>query len=164
MSDALYPGSFDPVTLGHLDLIARGAALFGRLVVAVADNPRKKAVFTAAERVAMLRRHTKKHRNVEVVSFSGLVVDHAKAHGLDVLLRGVRTTSDFEFEYQMALTNRSLAPDVETVFMMPSEATSYVSSRLVKEVARLGGDITGLVPREVIARLQARYAGRKDRA
>jgi pantetheine-phosphate adenylyltransferase len=159
MSDALYPGSFDPVTLGHLDLIARGAALFGRLVVAVADNPRKKAAFTAAERVAMLRRHTKRHTNVEVVSFSGLVVDYAKAHRLDVLLRGVRTTSDFEFEYQMALTNRSLAPDVETVFMMPSAEYAFLSSTLIKEVVGNGGDASRWVPKDVERALAKRLRG-----
>jgi pantetheine-phosphate adenylyltransferase len=158
MSDALYPGSFDPVTLGHLDLIARGASLFGRLVVAVADNPRKKAAFTAAERVAMLRRHTKRHRNVEVVSFSGLVVDYAKAHGIGVLLRGVRTTSDFEFEYQMALTNRSLAPDVETVFMMPSAEFAFLSSTLIKEVVGSGGDASRWVPKDVERALAKRLA------
>ena len=159
MSDALYPGSFDPVTLGHLDLIARGAALFGRLVVAVADNPRKKAVFTAAERVAMLRKHTKRHENVEVVSFSGLVVDYAKAQRLDVLLRGVRTTSDFEFEYQMALTNRSLAPDVETVFMMPSAEYAFLSSTLIKEVVGSGGDASRWVPKDVERALAKRLRG-----
>ena len=159
MSNALYPGSFDPVTLGHLDLIARGAALFPRVVVAVADNPRKKAVFTAAERVAMLRRHTKKHRNVEIVSFSGLVVDYAKQHGLDVLLRGVRTTSDFEFEYQMALTNRSLAPDVETVFMMPSNEYAFLSSTLIKEVVGNGGDASRWVPKDVERALAKRLGG-----
>lgn len=159
MSDALYPGSFDPVTLGHLDLIARGAALFGRLVVAVADNPRKKAVFTAQERVAMLRKHTKSHRNVEVVSFSGLVVDFAKSERLDVLLRGVRTTSDFEFEYQMALTNRSLAPDVETVFMMPSAEYAFLSSTLIKEVVGAGGDASRWVPKDVERELAKRLRG-----
>jgi pantetheine-phosphate adenylyltransferase len=159
MSDALYPGSFDPVTLGHLDLIARGAALFSRLVVAVADNPRKKAVFTAEERVAMLRKHTKGHGNVEVVSFSGLVVDYAKANGLGVLLRGVRTTSDFEFEYQMALTNRSLASEVETVFMMPSAEFAFLSSTLIKEVVGNGGDASRWVPKDVERALARRLRG-----
>ncbi len=159
MSDALYPGSFDPVTLGHLDLIARGAALFGRLVVAVADNPRKKAVFTAEERVAMLRRHTKAHRNVEIVSFTGLVVDYAKANRLGVLLRGVRTTSDFEFEYQMALTNRSLAADIETVFMMPSAEFAFLSSTLIKEVVGNGGDASRWVPKDVERALAKKLRG-----
>jgi pantetheine-phosphate adenylyltransferase len=149
MKRALYPGSFDPVTLGHLDLIARGAGLFDRLVVAVADNPRKKATFTVEERVAMLARHTKKHRNVEVATFAGLAVDFAKAHGLSVLLRGVRTASDFEFEFQMALTNRSLAPGVETAFMMPSAEFAFLSSTLIKEVVGAGGDASRWVPRDV---------------
>jgi pantetheine-phosphate adenylyltransferase len=156
MKRALYPGSFDPVTLGHLDLIARGAGLFDRLVVAVADNPRKKATFTVEERVAMLRRHTKKQRNVEVASFTGLAVDFAKANGLAVLLRGVRTASDFEFEFQMALTNRSLAPGVETAFMMPSEEFAFLSSTLIKEVVGAGGDASRWVPKDVERALEKR--------
>jgi len=153
---ALYPGSFDPVTFGHLDLIARGAGLFDRLVVAVADNPRKKATFTVDERVAMLRRHSKKHRNVEVAAFAGLAVDFAKANGLAVLLRGVRTTSDFAFEHQMALTNRSLAPAVETVFMMPSAEWTFLSSTLIKEVVAAGGDASRWAPKDVSAALAKR--------
>jgi len=156
---ALYPGSFDPVTFGHLDLIARGAGLFDRLVVAVADNPRKKAAFTVEERVAMLRRHIGRKRGVEVTSFTGLAVDFARAHRLGTLLRGVRTTSDFEFEHQMALTNRSLAPDVETVFMMPSEEYSYLSSTLIKEVVGAGGDASRWVPRDVERALSKRLRG-----
>jgi pantetheine-phosphate adenylyltransferase len=159
MKRALYPGSFDPVTHGHLDLIARGAGLFDRLVVAVADNPRKKATFTVAERVAMLRRHAKAHRNVEVASFTGLAVDFAKERGLSVLLRGVRTTSDFEFEHQMALTNRSLAPGVETVFMMPSEEYAFLSSTLIKEVVGAGGDAGRWVPKDVERALAKRLRG-----
>jgi len=159
MKRALYPGSFDPVTLGHLDLIARGAGLFDRLVVAVADNPRKKATFTVDERVAMLRRHTKKQRNVEVASFTGLAVDFAKANGLAVLLRGVRTASDFEFEFQMALTNRSLAPGVETAFMMPSEEFAFLSSTLIKEVVGAGGDASRWVPKDVERALAKRLRG-----
>jgi pantetheine-phosphate adenylyltransferase len=146
---ALYPGSFDPVTLGHLDLIGRGARLFDRLVVAVADNPRKKAVFSVEERMAMLTRHVKKHRGVEVASFTGLAVEFAKKNGLGVLLRGVRTASDFEFEYQMALTNRSLEGGVETVFMMPSNEFAFLSSTLIKEVVGAGGDASRWVPRDV---------------
>ena len=159
MRSALYPGSFDPVTLGHLDLIARGAALFDRLVVAVADNPRKKAVFTVDERLAMLRRSTKKHRNVTVASFSGLVVDYAAANDIDVLLRGVRTTSDFEFEYQMALTNRSLEPRVETVFMMPAAEFAFLSSSLIKDVVGNGGDASRWVPKDVERALVKRLRG-----
>jgi pantetheine-phosphate adenylyltransferase len=157
---ALYPGSFDPVTLGHLDLIARGASLFDRLVVAVADNPRKKAVFRVDERVAMLARHTRRHRGVEVVSFTGLAVEFAKANDLSVLLRGVRTTSDFEFEYQMALTNRALEKGVETVFMMPSEEFAFLSSTLIKEVVGAGGDATRWVPKDVHRALAKRLAAR----
>lgn len=159
MRKALYPGSFDPVTRGHLDLIARGAALFGRLVVAVADNPRKKPAFTVEERVAMLRRHTRKLRNVEVASFAGLAVDFAEGRGLGVILRGARTTSDFEFEYQMALTNRSLAPAVETVFLMPSEEFAFLSSSLIKEVVASGGDASRWVTNDVERALAKRLRG-----
>jgi pantetheine-phosphate adenylyltransferase len=159
VSGALYPGSFDPVTFGHLDLIARGAQLFDRLVVAVADNPRKKAVFSAQERVAMLRRHTRRHRNVEVASLTGLAVEFARRNGLEVLLRGVRTVSDFEFEYQMALTNRSLAPDVETVFVMPSAEFAFLSSSLIREVVGNGGDASRWLPKDVHRALAGRLNG-----
>jgi pantetheine-phosphate adenylyltransferase len=159
MRKALYHGSFDPVTRGHLDLIARGAALFGRLVVAVADNPRKKPAFTVEERVAMLRRHTRKHRNVEVASFTGLAVDFAESRGLGAILRGARTTSDFEFEYQMALTNRSLAPAVETVFLMPSEEYAFLSSSLIKEVVASGGTASRWVTPDVERALAKRLRG-----
>jgi pantetheine-phosphate adenylyltransferase len=158
MRRALYPGSFDPVTLGHLDLIARGASLFDTVVVAVAGNPRKKTVFTVAERVAMLQRHTRRHGNVEVVSFSGLAVEFAKKSGLEVLLRGVRTASDFEYEYQMALTNRALERGVETVFMMPSEEYAFLSSTLIKEVVGAGGDASRWIPKDVGRALAKRLA------
>ncbi|MCG3133605.1 MAG: Phosphopantetheine adenylyltransferase [Planctomycetes bacterium] len=157
---ALYPGTFDPVTFGHLDLIARGAALFGRLTVGVADNPRKSPLFTAAERVAMLRRHTKGLANVDVVSFRGLVVDWAAANGASVLLRGVRTTADFEFEYQMALTNRALAPNVESCFVMPSAEYAFLSSSLIKEVVANGGDASRWLPPDVLAAVRAKLAAR----
>jgi pantetheine-phosphate adenylyltransferase len=159
MRTALYPGSFDPLTLGHLDLIARGSRLFDRLVVAVADNPRKRPLFTVAERVEMLARHTKGPANVEVMSFTGLAVEFAKAQGLSVLLRGVRTASDFEFEYQMALTNRSLEGSVETVFMMPSEEFAFLSSTLIKEVVGAGGDASRWVPADVQRALEERLRG-----
>ena len=159
MRSALYPGSFDPVTHGHLDLIARGASLFDRLVVAVADNPRKKPVFTVEERVAMIRRHTKRHRNVEVASFTGLAVEFAKKSDLHVLLRGVRTASDFEFEYQMALTNRALEHEVETVFMMPSHDYAFLSSTLIKEVVGNGADASRWVPKDVERALAKRLRG-----
>jgi pantetheine-phosphate adenylyltransferase len=160
MRRALYAGTFDPVTHGHLDLIERGARLFPGLTVGVADNSRKAALFTPAERVAMLEREVRRRRlrGVRVVSFRGLVVDWAREHGIGVLLRGVRTTSDFEYEYQMALTNRALAGDVESVFVMPSEQFAYLSSTLIREVVRGGGDVSRWVPAEVERALRERLA------
>ncbi len=160
MRRALYAGTFDPVTLGHLDLIDRGVRLFPSLVVGVADNVRKTPLFTAAERVAMLREEIRRSGvgKVEVVSFRGLVVDWARDHGVDVLLRGVRTTSDFEYEYQMALTNRALAGDVESVFVMPSEKYAYLSSTLIREVVRGGGDVSRWVPPAVAKALARKLA------
>ncbi len=161
MRKALYAGSFDPVTLGHLDLIERGRGLFPRLLVGVADNVRKQALFTVPERVALLRDGVRDRgiRGVTVTTVDGLVVEWARAHGVSVLLRGVRTTSDFEFEYQMALTNRALAPDVETVFVMPSERFAYLSSTLIREVVRHGGDVSRWVPPAVEAALRERLGG-----
>ena len=156
---AIYPGSFDPLTNGHLDLIERSLRLFDELVVAVVTNPAKKGLFTDGERVEMIREATRHLREIEIVVFDGLLVDLTARVGARAIIRGLRAVSDFEYEFQMALMNRRLEGDVETVFMMPSEAYSYVSSRLVKEVARLGGDVTGLVPPEVVRRLSARYAG-----
>lgn len=155
---ALYPGTFDPLTYGHLDLIRRGAALFERLTVAVADNPRKTPLFTVRERAASIRRHTLDLPNVDVTSFRGLVVDYAAEHGISVLLRGVRTTADFEFEYQMALTNRALRPAVESVFVMPAEEFAYLSSSLIKEVVANGGDASRWLPPDVLAAVQRRLA------
>jgi len=151
---AIYPGSFDPATNGHLDLIERGSRLFERLVVAVLRNNEKQPLFTVAERVEMLRQCTSHLGNVEICDFSGLLVDFAEQVGAGVVLRGIRAISDYEYEFQMAWMNRRLAPRLETVFMMPGEAYSYLSSRLVKEVARLGRPVTGLVPPLVEARLQ----------
>jgi len=158
MSRALYAGTFDPVTFGHLDLIERGVRLFGTLTVGVADNARKTPLFTAEERVAMVRRGVaeRKLRGVEVVVLRGLVVDWAREHGVTVLLRGVRTTSDFEYEYQMALTNRALEESVESVFVMPSEKYAYLSSTLIREVVRAGGDASRWVPEEVEKALKER--------
>jgi pantetheine-phosphate adenylyltransferase len=146
---ALYPGSFDPITYGHLDLIRRGAELFGALTVAVAVNPSKAPVFTPDERVEMLKFELRDLPSVNVTKFGGLVVEYCQKNGYSVILRGVRTVSDFEFEYQMALTNRALAPDVETVFVMPNEKYSFTSSRLIKEVLDGGGDIARFVPPNV---------------
>lgn len=144
----LYPGTFDPVTLGHLDLIRRGAELFGSVLVAVAENAAKQPLFSAEERVALLRAEVGS-MPVEVEHFRGLVVEHARRRGIGVLLRGVRTVSDFEYEYQMAMTNRELAQDVDTVFIMPSEKYAYLSSRLIKEVYAGGGELRRFLPDRV---------------
>jgi pantetheine-phosphate adenylyltransferase len=143
---AIYPGTFDPITLGHLDVMNRASVVFDRLVVAVAESPRKKLWFDLSERVDMVREATTKLPNLEIVTFDGLLVEFARKQGVGVLVRGLRAFSDFEYEFQMALSNRKLAPDVETVFLMASETYSYVSSSVVREVAELGGDISGMVP------------------
>jgi pantetheine-phosphate adenylyltransferase len=153
---AIYPGSFDPVTNGHLDLIERGAKIFDRLSVAVLHNQDKRPLFSVEERIEMLREVTRRWANVDVDVFDGLLVEYAERRGAQVLLRGIRAISDYEYELQMALMNRKLAPGIETVFMMPAEAYSYLSSRLVKEVFNLGGDISKLVPPLVIERLRAK--------
>ena len=153
---AVYPGSFDPVTYGHLDIIRRGSCLFDRIVVAILRNPEKKALFSLTERKRALLEATRGIPNVSVDSFDGLLVDYARRRGARVIVRGLRALSDFEYEYQMALMNRRLDSEIETVFMMPSEAYSYLSSRLVKEVARLGGSVSGLVPPSVERRLGQR--------
>jgi pantetheine-phosphate adenylyltransferase len=160
---ALYPGSFDPLTNGHVDIIARGARLFERIVVAVLVNPEKAPLFTVPERVELAREVFAEWPNVEVDTFAGLLVDYARAKRATVVVRGLRAISDFEYEMQMALMNRRLSPDLETVFMMPAETYSYVSSRLVKEVFALGGDIAGLVPPVVEARLRERRGARDAR-
>ncbi len=155
MRSAIYPGSFDPVTLGHWDLIQRAAKLVDRLVVAVLHNPAKTPAFTVDERVAMLGELTASLPNVEITTFHGLLVDFAKAQNAQFIVRGVRAFSDFEYEFQMALMNRKLAPELETVFLMPKEKYSAVSSRLVREIGTMGGNLSELVPealRERVAR------------
>ena len=151
---ALYPGSFDPITNGHLDLIARGSRLVGRLIVAVLRNEDKQPLFSVEERIEMLQESVQPWPNVEVGSFDGLLVDYAAARGANLILRGIRAVSDYEHELQMALMNRRLRPEIETAFLMASEAYSFVSSRLVKQVASLGGDVTGMVPPAVAERLK----------
>ena len=158
---AIYPGSFDPVTNGHLDLIQRASNLFDRLVVAVLVNPEKDPLFSPQERVEMLDLVVAHLPNVEVDTFEGLLVDYARSKGARVLLRGIRAVSDYEYELQMALMNRQLEPDMETVFMLPAEAYSYLSSRLVREVARLGGSIKDLVPAAVEERIRAKLLASK---
>ncbi|MGH9356372.1 MAG: pantetheine-phosphate adenylyltransferase [Terriglobia bacterium] len=142
----IYPGSFDPITNGHLDLIQRGSRLFERLVVAVLTNLEKEPLFSAAERVEMLTQVTREMQNVAVDTFSGLLVDYARKKKARAILRGVRAFSDYEYELQMALMNRKLEPELETVFMMPGESFLYISSRLVKEIVQHGGPAAGLVP------------------
>jgi pantetheine-phosphate adenylyltransferase len=154
---AVFPGSFDPVTNGHLDIVDRGLAVFDRVRMAILVNPEKKPLFTVEERVAIIREAYRGNPRVEVDTFSGLLVDYASRVGADVIIRGLRAISDFEYEFQMALMNRRLDPRIETVFMMPAESYSYVSSRLVKEVFQLGGTVTGLVPPVVERRLRDKY-------
>ncbi len=153
---AIYPGSFDPVTYGHLDLVARGAKIFDRLIVGVLQNSAKNPLFSVAERVEMLREGVGRFGNVEVATFEGLLVDFAREQGARAILRGIRAISDYEYELQMAHMNRRLNPEVETIFLMPDVKYSYVSSRLVKEAFRLGGSVEGLVPEWVIERLRQR--------
>ena len=153
---ALYPGTFDPITNGHLDLIQRGSALFDKLIVSILRNEEKKVLFSVADRIEMLSEVTSGLSNVQVGSFDGLLVDYAAECGASVILRGIRAVSDYEYELQMALMNRRLKPEIETVFLMASEAHSFISSRLVKEVIRLGGNISGLVPPSIEGRLRKR--------
>jgi pantetheine-phosphate adenylyltransferase len=156
---AIYPGSFDPITNGHLDLIERGSAFFDKLIVSILRNDEKEALFSVEERMEMLSEVVGGFSNVEVGSFDGLLVDYAAQNGASVILRGIRAVSDYEYELQMALMNRRLRPEIETVFLMAGEAHSFVSSRLVKEVIRLRGNISGLVPPSVEGRLRKRVLG-----
>lgn len=153
---AVYPGSFDPVTYGHLDLIRRGSALFDLLVVAIGVSAEKRPTFSAEERKSMIEAEVKDLPNVKVATFPGLVVDFARRNGLNLILRGLRTVSDFESEFQMALTNRFFAPELETVFVMPGEKWSFTSSRLIKEIVSVGGDVERFVPPFVATALKSR--------
>ncbi len=150
---ALFPGSFDPITNGHVDIIGRGLTVFDEVIVAILVNTEKTPLFTVEERVAIIEDAFSGESRLRVASFSGLLVDYARKASASVIVRGLRAVSDFEYEFQMALMNRRLDPAIETVFMMPAEQYSYLSSRLVKEVAQLGGDVSGLVPPGVAAAL-----------
>jgi pantetheine-phosphate adenylyltransferase len=146
LSLAVYPGSFDPITNGHLDIIERGLSVFDEVIIAILVNPEKRALFSVEQRLAIIRETYADNPRVRVDTFSGLLVDYAVKAGASVIVRGLRAISDFEFEFQMALMNRRLNPQIETVFMMPAESYSYLSSRLVKEVFQLGGSVKDLVP------------------
>jgi pantetheine-phosphate adenylyltransferase len=156
---AIYPGSFDPITAGHLELIKRASALFDKLIVAILRNAEKEALFSVEERTEMVQEVIADFSDAEVASFDGLLVDYAAQRGASVILRGIRAVSDYEYELQMALMNRRLRPEIETVFLLAGEAHSFISSRLVKEVIRLGGNISGLVPPSVEGRLRRRLLG-----
>ena len=155
---ALYPGTFDPITYGHIDVVLRATELFSRVIVLVARNSTKQPMFDAEERVAMIREVFRARRRVEVDSFDGLLVDYARRRRATVIVRGLRAVSDFEFEFQLALTNRKLAPQIDTVFLMPHEKYTYLNSSIVREVARLGGDVSGFVPPAVRRRLLEKVA------
>ena len=153
---AIYPGTFDPVTYGHIDLIKRAAKIFDKVIVAVARNKSKRALFSARERVSMLEDAVRDIKNVQIDDFDGLVVNYVRKAGSSVMVRGLRMLSDFEYEFQMALTNRKLADDIETIFMMPREDYSYISSKLIKEAASLGADVSSFIPKNAHAALKAK--------
>lgn len=157
MTRAIYPGSFDPLTLGHLDVIQRALRLFDEVIVAAALGEGKKPTFTIEERLELIRASLPGEERVKAKKLDGLLVDFVAAERASVVIRGLRAVSDFEFEFQMALMNRRLAPDVETIFLMPKEDYSYISSRIVKEVARLGGDVSGVVPPPVVEALRRKF-------
>ena len=156
MTKAIYPGTFDPPTYGHLDLIERGSKVFDELIVAIGENPFKTPLFTVAERRQMIQKHTQHLKNVKVDAFKGMLVDYVQGQHANIILRGIRTVSDFEEEFQRALTNRVLKNDLETVFVMTSEQYSFLNSRLIKEAASLGGDVSKFVPPEVEKQLIAK--------
>jgi pantetheine-phosphate adenylyltransferase len=158
---AIYPGSFDPLTSGHVDIIERGSRIFDSIIVAILANVEKTPLFSEKERIEIIREVFKDRANVKVETFNGLLVDYAKQKEAHVIVRGLRAVSDFEYEFQMALMNRHLEPSLETVFMMPAEQYTYISSRLIKEVFTLGGEISGLVPPIVEEKLRAKQKAKR---
>jgi pantetheine-phosphate adenylyltransferase len=154
---AIYPGSFDPLTNGHLDLISRGSRLFDRLIVSILNNTQKQPLFELEERIQTIREATAKLTNVEVDSFQGLLVDYASRRGANAILRGIRAISDYEAELQMALMNRRMRPETETIFLMSGEEYSFISSRMIKEIITLGGDVSTFVPEAVASRVGAKF-------
>ena len=164
MLRAIYPGSFDPITNGHLDVLYRASRLFDEVIFAVANNQSKQVLFSVSERVKLMGLSCQHIPNVRVASFNGLLVDFARKSEAKAVVRGLRAVSDFEFEFQTALMNRSLEPGLEALFLMPSEEYSYISSRMVKEVARLGGEVSRFVPKCVEAALKIRFAAEKEQS
>jgi pantetheine-phosphate adenylyltransferase len=154
---AIYPGSFDPITNGHVDILRRSLGLFDRVIVALAENVRKQPLFSVSERAEMVRQSVGEEARVEIDSFEGLLVDYARRRGAKVVIRGLRAIADFEYEFQFAHMNRHLAPDVETVFLMTSDESFYVSSSLVKEVAAMGGDVARIAPAPVVEALKKKF-------
>ena len=157
MTTAIYPGSFDPITNGHLDVISRALSLFDKVIVTVADNPAKRPLFTIEERQEMIRQSTADMQGVVVASFTGLVVDHARQHDAVAIIRGLRAISDFEFEFQMALMNRHMAADINTVFLMPHERYTHLNSSIIREIASFGQDVSAYVPEIVAQRLRSKF-------
>lgn len=157
---ALYPGTFDPITFGHIDVIERASQLFDTVIVSVAGSSSKKTIFSIAERMDMIKNCVKKFKNIRVTSFDKLVVEHAKSQKAKVIIRGLRAISDFEYEFQMALTNRKIAEDVTTVFLMPNEKYTYLNSTLVREIAALGGDVSSFVPKYVLKKLKEKLGNK----
>ena len=158
---AIYPGSFDPLTNGHLDLISRGSRLFDRLIIAILNNTQKQPLFPVDERIQMVRAITAHFQNIEVDSFDGLLADYAAQRGANAILRGIRAISDYETELQMALLNRRMRPETETIFLMAGEEFSFISSRMIKEIVTLGGDVSSFVPKVVAERLRARFPAQR---
>ncbi|WP_198245523.1 pantetheine-phosphate adenylyltransferase [methane-oxidizing endosymbiont of Gigantopelta aegis] len=159
---AIYPGTFDPITNGHLDLVARASKLYDTVIVAVAESRGKAPLFTVTERVELVRHVTVEFPNVDVIGFNNLLVDCAKAHNADVILRGLRAVSDFEYEFQLASMNRRLSPELETVFLTPAEQYEFISSSMIREIAKLNGDVSDFVPERVKQRLHEKFTQLKE--